>query len=202
MDDHGLHSGTDEEARFGVSPQAAISRQSPEAQREGFQNWVRVLARAEVGSLGASLDGLLLRLSRVLGGAALAHGRATAQRARQGRRAPGSAASARSAPQAAAAAEATRCRSRVPRSACTDSSASTSSRADRDAADAFALASRACAQEVGAATTEAGPATPRASPPPAGLASRAGESPLGLRADRWRAAQARRTRFAKHGPAT
>ena len=43
---------------------------------------------------------------------------------------------------------------------------------------------------------------PRASRPPAGLASRAGESPLGLRADRWRAAQARRTRFAKHGPAT
>ena len=92
-------------------------------------------------------------------------------------------------------------RSRLPCRADAGPAAATPTRVDRDATDAFALASGARASQVGAAASKPRPSASRRPGARARAALRTGEPALGLPADRRRTAQARPARVAEHGQA-
>src|SRR6266511_375904 len=157
-------------------PSYPLSRGSPRP--EGFQNlgsWSRHRWRPP---LGASADAPFLRISRLLGLAAVAC-RWSAQRVRQRHRVTGVATSTRRARTANGSPLAATGRSRLPRCARPSATAAAATGAVRDAPDTSALAPRAGSTQVGAAAREAGPAGSRSSGARAGPAARPRESALG-----------------------
>src|SRR4051795_9956100 len=119
----------------------------------GFKTPVPALRAVLVVALGASADAPFLRLPSVFGGAAVAD-RAPSQHVRQGHRTARLAASGSRPPSAAATPAGSGGRSCLPRGAHSDPPLATAARADRDAADAAALAPRADTAEVDAAEAE------------------------------------------------
>src|SRR6266508_1892367 len=157
-------------------PADPLSRGSPRP--EGFQNlgsWSRHRWRPP---LGASADAPFLRISRLLGLAAVAC-RWSAQRVRQRHRVTGVATSTRRARTANGSPLAATGRSRLPRCARPSATAAAATGAVRDAPDTSALAPRAASTQVRAAAREAGPAGSRSSGARAGPAARPRESALG-----------------------